>query len=114
MYTYKAKLVRVIDGDTLDAEIDLGFGIFIKQRIKLYGISIPEAKSKKNGGDAKTHLIQILPREFMIETILNKRGKFGRVLGVIFFLDADNVKHTLNEVLVEDGYAIAYPPVVKD
>lgn len=114
MYTYRAKLVRVIDGDTIDAEIDLGFGIFIKQRIKLYGISIPTSKSKQEGGDAKAHLIKILPKEFMVETILNKRGKFGRVLGVIFFLDANGIKHILNEILVEDGYAIVYLPGTKD
>ncbi|MDA9302664.1 thermonuclease family protein [bacterium] len=119
MYTYKSKLVRVIDGDTIDAEIDLGFGIFIKQRIKLYGISTPDSKSKDTnikhkGVDAKAHLVKILPKEFMVETILNKRGKFGRVLGVVFFIDDNDTKHTLNDILVQDGYAEVYLPGTKD
>ena len=46
LYNYKAKLVRVVDGDTIDAEIDLGFGVFIKQRIRLYGIDTPESRTK--------------------------------------------------------------------
>lgn len=48
MYTYKAKLVRVINGDTLDIEIDLGFDLVTRQRLKLYGINTPDSKSPDN------------------------------------------------------------------
>ena len=78
MYTYKAKLVRVIDGDTIDAEIDLGFNVLIRQRIRLYGIDTPEARTrdlveKEKGLAAKQRLTEILPKEFVVETVLNKR-----------------------------------------
>ena len=88
MYTYKAKLLRIVDGDTVDAEIDLGFGVFMKQRIRLYGINTPESRTrdleeKERGLAAKARLTEILGKEFVIETILNKRGKFGRILGTL-------------------------------
>ena len=46
MYTYKAKLIRIVDGDTIDAEIDLGFDTIVRKRIRLYGINTPETKTK--------------------------------------------------------------------
>lgn len=113
MYTYKAKLVRVIDGDTIDAEIDLGFNVLIRQRIRLYGIDTPESRTKdleekERGLAAKQRLIELLPREFVVETILNKRGKFGRILGILHVSDTDGNSKNINDVLVEEGHAVRY------
>jgi micrococcal nuclease len=113
MYTYKAKLIRIIDGDTVDAEIDLGFGVFVKQRIRLYGIATPDAHSadaetKQQSASAKQRLTEIMTREFKVLTILNKRGKLGRTLGMIYVLDENNEQICVNDQMVADGHAVAY------
>ena len=116
MYSYKAKLVRVVDGDTIDAEIDLGFNVLIRQRIRLYGIDTPESRTrdleeKDRGLAAKQRLTELLPKEFIVKTILNKRGKFGRILGVLF-IDIDDEK-SINDILVEEGHAVEYLTATK-
>lgn len=118
MYTYKAKLVRVIDGDTIDAEIDLGFNVLIRQRIRLYGIDTPESRTtdleeKERGLAAKQRLTELLPREFIVETILNKRGKFGRILGILHVEEGDQ-RVNINETLVKEGHAVEYFGTSKD
>ena len=87
MYRYNAKLDRVVDGDTIDAEIDLGFEITIKKRIRLGGINAPESRTrnlaeKKMGLAAKERLKEMLEGsaiEFELES--TKLGKYGRVIG---------------------------------
>lgn len=113
MYTYKAKLVRVINGDTLDIEIDLGFDIIIKQRLKLYGIDTPDSRStnteiKQKGLDVKQRLMDLLTKEFKVETMLNKRGKYGRILGNIYVTDSKSNEICINELLVSEGLAVRY------
>ena len=113
MYTYKARLIRVIDGDTVDAEIDLGFDVFVRQRIRLYGINTPESRTtdlaeKERGLAAKQRLIELLPREFVVETILNKRGKYGRVLGILKVPNENETLTNVNDLLVEEGHAVRY------
>lgn len=119
LYNYKAKLVRVVDGDTIDAEIDLGFGVFIKQRIRLYGIDTPESRTKdleekERGLAAKARLTELLPREFIVQTILNKRGKYGRVLGTLLVEDESGNVTDINETLVTEGFAVHYFGGAKD
>jgi len=113
MYEYKARLIRVIDGDTIDADIDLGFGVWVHQRIKLYGINTPDSKSKdpeirEKGIASRNKLIELLPREFVIQTILNKRGKFGRVLGKVYVQVDEHHKQNINDTMVEEGVATHY------
>lgn len=113
MYEYKAKLIRVVDGDTIDADIDLGFGVWVKQRIKLFGINTPDSQShdptiKDAGQAARNKLIEILPREFVVQTILNKRGKFGRVLGNIYVQLDENTRVEINQQMVDEGAATQY------
>lgn len=113
MYTYKAKLVRVINGDTLDIEIDLGFDIIIKQRLKLYGINTPDSRStnvttKQKGLDVKQRLMDLLTKEFKVETMLNKRGKYGRILGKVYIVDENDNEVCINELLVDEGLAVRY------
>ena len=113
MWTYKAKLVRVIDGDTVDAEIDLGFSVFVKQRIRLYGINTPESRTrdleeKERGLAAKARLTEILGKDFLVETMLNKRGKYGRVLGILHVENETGDRTNVNQQLVTEGHAVEY------
>lgn len=111
--------MRVVDGDTIDAEIDLGFGVFIKQRIRLYGIDTPESRTKdleekERGLAAKARLTELLPKEFIVQTILNKRGKYGRVLGTLLVEDESGNVTDINETLVTEGFAVHYFGGAKD
>ena len=111
MYEYKAILDRVVDGDTLDAIIDVGFKMTTNQRIRLAHINTPEtfrvkrtSKEYKKGVEAKHYVEKRLAdnqNEMRIETYKNP-GKYGRYLGIIWLGDS-NI--SLNEELVEKGYA---------
>jgi endonuclease YncB( thermonuclease family) len=90
-------MIRVINGNTVEADIDLGFGISIKQNIRLFGID--------NTDESMTALIKALPRDFICQTIYNKRGKIGRVLGVLFREDENGVRVNINEALIAQGLA---------
>ena len=106
MYKYNAKLIRVIDGDTIDALIDLGFDVWIKKRIRLYGINTPETRTrdleeKKAGLAAEERLIALLwesDNEFVLES--HGVGKYGRCLGTLF---TDGVN--INALLLSEGLA---------
>ena len=107
MYTYKAKLDRVVDGDTVDAHIDLGFDITIHKRIRLAGIDTPESRTrdleeKARGLASKDRLIELLDgSEFVLES--KEVGKYGRVLGTLY-IDGTNI----NDTLVDEGFAVEY------
>ena len=114
MWTYRAKVVRVIDGDTVDVDIDLGFGIWQKnERVRIMGIDTPESRTrdkieKKFGLAAKAKLKSILGKTTVLKTTINKKGvdmkgKFGRVLGD-FLQDDKSVAKTM----CETGHAVAY------
>ena len=116
-----ATLVRVVDGDTVDCDIDLGFGVWLKnQRIRLYGIDAPETRTrdleeKKAGIAAKLRLIALMKDRFVLTSIKDKKGKYGRILGIINVpvikeLDKNGkkTKHIfvdVNKKLVEEGHA---------
>ena len=111
MYTYKSRLDRVIDGDTVDAFIDLGFDTHVKKRIRLYGMDAWESRTrdkeeKVKGLAAKARLIQILDEnnnEFIL--VSHGVGKFGRCLGELFITsDSDSI----NNQLVLEGHAKKY------
>ena len=110
MYTYKAKLDRVVDGDTIDANINLGFDITIHKRIRLTGIDTPESRTrdleeKKRGLAAKARLTELLgDGNFVLES--REVGKFGRVLGTIYAAAEESVN--INDKLVEEGHAVEY------
>ena len=111
LYHYNAKVVRVVDGDTVDTSIDLGFDIRIGQRVRLYGINTPECRTrdkdeKKAGLAAKARLVEMLKEnknKCVIKTSLDKKGKYGRVLGVLYVNDVD-----LIEAVVNEGHAKQY------
>jgi len=113
MYEYKCQLLRVVDGDTIDVLIDVGFSTFRKERVRLYGINAPESRTrnleeKKRGLASKARLKDILKsfgKDFLIKTEIDKKGKYGRILGVIY--DLDKLKNA-NAMLVSEGHAVEY------
>ena len=113
MYTYKAKCIRVIDGDTIDADIDLGFDITIRKRIRLSGIDTPESRTrdleeKKRRLASKDRLVEILDMgSLVIES--KDVGKFGRVLGILHIYPENlDLPLNVNNTLVKEGYAVEY------
>ena len=111
MYKYNAEIVRVVDGDTVDAMVDLGFNIFRKIRIRLYGINTPETRTrdleeKKRGLAAKDRLIEIL-------TTTNNRvvleshgvGKYGRCIGELWY---DDNELSIQQQLILEGHGERY------
>tara|TARA_R110000824_G_scaffold374429_1_gene564949 strand:+ start:2963 stop:3346 length:384 start_codon:yes stop_codon:yes gene_type:complete len=113
MYEYNAELRRVVDGDTVDVTIDCGFNMHVKERVRLYGINTPESRTrdleeKKRGLAAKDRLIEILEsfgNKFVIKTSVDKKGKFGRLLGELISKDGDQ---NANQMLLEEGHAVEY------
>lgn len=109
MYIYKAKCLRVVDGDTLDAQVDLGFDIHKVIRIRLVGINTPESRTrdleeKERGLAAKAFVKDILKKHknyFILQS--QGVGKYGRCLGEIFLGDTK-----LNDLLINEGHAVKY------
>jgi len=111
MYEYKAKLDRVIDGDTIDVVVDLGFYTKVKERLRLAGIDTPEvygtkknSKEYQKGVEAKEYVekrLQENNNEMIIKT--DKVGKYRRWIAEIILEDS---KKTLNQELVEKGFAV--------
>ena len=118
MYTYNAKLDRVVDGDTVDATIDLGFDVHVKKRIRLAGINAPESRTrnkveKKLGLAAKERLIDILDGAANCFELESKElGKYGRVLGRLHInklAGKDVLKQVcVNDLLVKECHAVEY------
>jgi len=109
MYEYRCILRRVIDGDTIDVDIDLGFKVFLqKERVRLYGINTPESRTrnlaeKKLGLASKARLKELLPKTFIVRTEKDGKGKFGRILGIPL-VEGVNIC----EQLIEEGHARSY------
>lgn len=115
MYEYRVEIKRVVDGDTVDVDIDLGFGIWMRnERIRLMGIDTPESRTrdleeKKYGLAAKKFLQNMLDDEGGITLKTNKdaEGKFGRILGT-FWRTTNYVDQSINDYLVEKHHAVRY------
>ena len=117
MYNYKISLLRVVDGDTIDAEIDLGFDIKVKKRIRFTGINAPESrtkdlKEKARGLAAKDRVKALLEGCKGIQLKSHGIGKFGRCLGEIFLDTVDGKEkltvESLNELLIREKHAVEY------
>lgn len=121
MYEYKIKEInRIVDGDTVDATIDLGFDVLYKTRVRLYGINTPETRTKDleekaKGLAAKERLNEIINKavhmghHLILQT--KEKGKFGRYLGVIIIEDCrpdHDTRTDINQLLVEEGHAEPY------
>jgi len=117
MYTYKAKLDRVVDGDTIDVNIDLGFDISVHKRVRFSGINAPESRTrdleeKAKGLAAKDRVKAVLSENETFTLESKELGKYGRVLGEIFVENIDGQTNltlkSLNELLIKEGHAVEY------
>ena len=108
MYEYRAIVLRVVDGDTVDVDIDLGFGIWMKrERVRMMGIDTPESRTRDKvekvfGLAAKERLIQLCSGKFRIKSL--GKGKYGRILGIPYTEDGKDVC----QKLIKEGHAVEY------
>jgi len=120
MYEYKAHVLRVVDGDTVDVDIDLGFGIWLRgERVRIMGIDTPESRTsdkleKVFGLAAKNRLKELLGKTAILKTMVDKdggdaKGKFGRILGD--FICGDTV---VTKILMDEGHCVEYWGQSKD
>lgn len=120
MYEYKAHVVKVVDGDTVDVDIDLGFGIVMKdERVRIMGIDTPESRTsdkveKLFGKAASARVKELLEEDIILKTQIARngedmKGKYGRILGdFIVERFEDGRQEMLTDILVEEGHAVAY------
>ena len=121
MYEYRCKILKVVDGDTVDVDIELGFGIVLTdERVRIMGIDTPESRTSDKvedifGEAAKARVKELLGNgEYAIlKTEVNKdgedmKGKFGRVLGDFIVEEWEGQPNLLTEILIEEGHAVEY------
>ena len=115
MYEYKCEVKRVVDGDTVDVIIDLGFSILYSTRVRLYGIDTPESRTRNKDEKVRGFLSKDYLKEWLdqggviIRTYRDKKGKFGRVLGEMV-VGGRNI----NLLMVNENYAVKYKGQSKD
>ena len=116
MYEYKCTVDRVVDGDTIDVEVDLGFDIIHRARVRMMGIDTPESRTRNKaekvlGLASKARLKELLAnRRVKLETSKEGKGKFGRILATVWTSDKKGVEEyvNINEKLIEEGHARPY------
>lgn len=111
-YKYNVKIKRVVDGDTVDVDIDLGFGVWLhKERVRIMGIDTPESRTRDKveklfGLASKEKLKELLPLSSMQVLVVEEydaKGKFGRILG-----DFEIEDKKVTDILIQEGHAVAY------
>ena len=116
-YIYRGKLERVVDGDTIDALIAVGFDIWIKKRIRYSGIDTWESRTrdlveKQKGLQAKARnqelLMKVSSKSGYFRLKSHGVGKYGRVLGEIFIEDKEGKQYNINKTLISEGHAYVY------
>ena len=121
MYEYKCTVNKIVDGDTVDVDIDLGFGVVLTdERVRIMGIDTPESRTRNKieklfGLAAKQRLKELLSKQCILKTEINKdgedmKGKFGRVLGDFVAPDG----RMITDIMIEEGHAVAYHGQSKD
>ena len=127
MYRYNVTVTRIVDGDTVDVDIDLGFGmVYKKQRERMMGIDTPESRTKDleekfYGKQAKKFLTSLL-KETEVELVSHDKGKFGRILGELFITVKENEdtryeianKKSVNQMMIDNYHAVPYFGQSKD
>ena len=114
LYNYKATVIRVIDGDTFDCVLDLGFDVKLhKQRVRLAGIDTPESRTrdkeeKKRGLLSKNYLLLKCPIGEYVTLKSHGVGKFGRILGELFEYNKHEDTMSINQEMCDEGYAAPY------
>ena len=116
-YIYRGKLEREVDGDTIDALIDVGFDIWIKKRIRYSGIDTWESRTRDLAEKAKGLEAKARNKELLMEVSSKSGyfrlksygvGKYGRVLGEIFIEDNEGKQYNINKTLISEGHAYVY------
>ena len=111
-YMYKVHVIRVVDGDTVDVEVDLGFDIKIKKRVRLHGIDAPEIRTRDKqekiaGYKSKEFLEQVVKdNDGMFYMSSQDKGKYGRCIGILF--EKDFYDESLNDRMIYEGHAKPY------
>ncbi|WP_347852311.1 thermonuclease family protein [Planktomarina sp.] len=120
MYEYKTKLIKVVDGDTVDVDIDLGFGVWLKnERVRIMGIDTPESRTRDKvektfGKAASKRLKELLGKTPVLRTQVARdgedmKGKFGRILGDFDVYDATTDSwRAVTAVMAEEGHCVPY------
>ena len=117
-FAYRVKsMVKIIDGDTFDCILDLGFDVLLEARVRMAGIDTPESRTrdlieKQFGLASKKYLIERIEaaQDIIVRTELDiEKGKFGRILGTVYLDDVD-----VNQQMITDGYAVGYHGQSKD
>jgi|TARA_E500000178_G_C17019023_1_gene754510 micrococcal nuclease len=111
MYEYSCTVERIVDGDTIDVTLDLGFSVSYSSRVRLYGIDTPESRTRNKDEKARGKLasaflskaIEIADQVVIRTELKDSRGKFGRVLGTVV-CDGEDI----NQGMVEGGFAVKY------
>ena len=115
MYEYRCKVVKIVDGDTVDVDIDLGFGVWLKkERIRMFGIDTPESRTrdldeKKYGLMAKDYITRLLDDEggIVLKTRKDAEGKYGRILGELW-RTTDFADTSINYLMIKNHHAVSY------
>ena len=121
MYEYRVKIVKIVDGDTVDVDIDLGFCVWLKkERIRMFGIDTPESRTrdldeKKYGLMAKDYITRLLDDEggIVLKTHKDAEGKYGRILGELW-RTTDFADTSINDLMIKNHHAVAYHGQSKD
>jgi micrococcal nuclease len=121
MYRYKVDVTRVVDGDTVDVDVDLGFGMtYKKQRVRMVGIDTPESRTRdleeKFYGKQSKYFLESLLKDKEVQLVSHDKGKFGRILGELFIVDSEPLKDGLinnaagnvNKMMVDNYHAVPY------
>ena len=111
MYTYNVEVTRVVDGDTVDVDIDLGFGmVYKKQRVRLMGIDTPESRTRNleekfYGLKAKEFMKSMVEGKSGVTLVSHDKGKFGRILGELFIKETEI---SVNQLMIDNWHAVPY------
>lgn len=110
MYRYRVYITRVVDGDTVDVDVDLGFGmIYKKQRVRMVAIDTPESRTRdleeKFYGKQSKYFLESLLKDQKIQLVSHDKGKFGRILGELF---VDGVAISINQLMIDNHHAVPY------
>ena len=115
MYEYKCKVKRVVDGDTMDVVLDLGFDILHACRVRLAGIDTPESRTrdldeKARGKLSKAYLKETIKgKKIVLKTkIKDAKGKFGRVIAEVWAEFEEGSMRNVNELMIKEAYAVKY------
>lgn len=115
LYTYRATVLHVVDGDTVDLSVSLGFEMSYRARFRLAGINTPESYGPDAcdaGRAAKQYLSDRIPvgTALVVRTVKDRREKYGRFLAELFYVDADGqaLPVSINQALVDAGHAKPY------